>query len=263
VSDHQDQPAAAPDHDLRDSPRRRPSTFPVRMVFLIVFAVVIAAIAFLGETLGHSRSSAATITVTGSGTVTGTPNTMSFQMGVQTVAASAAAALSENNVRTAALEASLLKNGVTKKNLQTSDLNIYANTNANGVITGFTASDNLNVTTHELSKAGAAIDAAAQAAGNGVQLSGVTFSISNQSKYLASARARAIQNAHTEASQIAKGGGTTVGSIVTVTDEENTGSTGVILPFTEFAGAAAKSVPVQAGSQSISVQVKVIYSLAS
>jgi hypothetical protein len=267
VSDHHDQPAAAPDHNHDQHARpaqRRSSAFPVRMVFLIVFAVIIAAIAFLGETLGHSRSSAAaTITVTGSGTVTGTPNTMSFQMGVQTVAASAAAALSENNVRTAALEASLLKNGVTKKNLQTSDLNIYANTNANGVITGFTASDNLNVTTHELSKAGAAIDAAAQAAGNGVQLSGVTFSISNQSKYLASARARAIQNAHTEASQIAKGGGTTVGSIVTVTDEENTGSTGVILPFSEFAGTAAKSVPVQAGSQSISVQVKVVYSLAS
>ncbi len=234
------------------------------MAFLIILVIVIAAVAFIGETLGHSRSSSsATISVTGSGTVTGTPNTMSFQMGVQTIASSAAAALSENNVKTAALEASLLKNGVTKKNLQTSDLNIYANTNSNGTITGFTASDDLNVTTHQLSKAGAAIDAAAHAAGNGVQLSGVTFSISNQSKYLARARARAIQNARTEASQIAKGGGTTLGSIVKVVDEENTGSTGIVLPFTEFASAAAKSVPVQAGSQSINVQVEVVYSLAS
>jgi uncharacterized protein YggE len=265
VSDHPDQPAA-PDHDLvrPGAPRWSSAAFVTRMVFLIVFVVVIAAVAFLGETLGHSRSSSPdTITVTGSGTVTGTPNTMSFQIGVQTVAASAAAALSENNVKTAALEASLLKNGVTKKNLQTSDLNIYANTNNNGAITGFTASDDLNVTTHQLSKAGAAIDAGAQAAGNGVQLSGVTFSISNQSKYLASARARAIQNAHTEASQIAKGGGTTVGSIVKVTDQENTGSTGIVHPFAQFASGAAKSVPVQAGSQSISVQVEVVYSLSS
>jgi uncharacterized protein YggE len=91
----------------------------------------------------------------------------------------------------------------------------------------------------------------------------VTFSISNQSKYLASARARAIQNAHTEASQIAKGGGTTVGSIVKVTDQENTGSTGIVHPFAQFASGAAKSVPVQAGSQSISVQVEVVYSLSS
>jgi uncharacterized protein YggE len=262
VSDHLDQPAPSPDHHHPGAPRS--AAFVTRMVFLIVFAVVIAGVAFLGESLGHSHSSSAdTITVTGSGTVTGTPNTMSFQMGVQTIAASAAAALSENNVKTAGLEASLLKNGVTKKNLQTSDLNIYANTNSNGTITGFTASDELNVTTHQLSKAGNAIDAASQAAGNGVQLSGVTFSISNQSKYLASARARAIQNARTEASQIAKGGGTSVGSIVKITDEENTGSTGIVLPFSEFASAAAKSVPVQAGSQSISVQVEVVYSLAS
>jgi hypothetical protein len=264
VSDHLEQPAAAPDHERHGSPQWKSTSFVTRMVFLIIFVIVIAAVAFLGETLGHTSSSSTdTITVTGSGTVTGTPNTMSFQMGVQTTAASANAALSENNVKTAALEASLLKNGVTKKNLQTSDLNIYANTNSNGTITGFTASDDLNVTTHQLSKAGAAIDAAAQSAGNGVQLSGVTFSISNQSKYLASARARAIQNAHTEASQIAKGGGTTVGSIVKVTDEENTGSSGIVYPFTQFASGAAKSVPVQAGSQSISVQVEVVYSLAS
>ena len=59
------------------------------MTLLIVFAIVIAAVAFVGETLGHSRSpsGAATITVTGSGTVTGTPNTVSFQIGVSTTAA--------------------------------------------------------------------------------------------------------------------------------------------------------------------------------
>ena len=169
----------------------------------------------------------------------------------------------DNNVKTAALEASLLKNGVTKKELQTSDLSIYANTNSHGTVTGFTASDELNVTMHQLSKAGAAIDAATQAAGNGIQLSGVTFSISNQSKYLARARARAIENAHTEASQIAKGGGTSVGSIVKVTDEENTGSSGIVYPIAGFAAATASNVPIEKGSQSINVQIEVVYSLAN
>ncbi|HEV7957921.1 MAG TPA: SIMPL domain-containing protein [Acidimicrobiales bacterium] len=263
MSDHLDQPAQP--HEHRDASTPRHGVTPIaRMIFLVVFVVLIAAVAFLGETLGHSRSSSgATITVTGSGTVTGTPNTVGFQIGVQTTAASAAAALSENNAKTAALEASLLQNGVTKKNVQTSDLNIYDNTNPMGAIISFSASDDLNVTTHNLAKAGAAIDAAAHAVGNGIQLSGITFSISNESKFLASARARAIQNAHTEASQIAKGGGTTVGSIVKVTDEENTGSTGIILPYAQFASTAAHSVPIEAGSQSINVQVEVVYSLAS
>ncbi|MGC2486765.1 MAG: SIMPL domain-containing protein [Acidimicrobiales bacterium] len=256
-------------HDTASSPRPRAVRGPsavLRMALLIIFAIVIAAVAFVGETLGHSRSSAgaATITVTGSGTVMGTPDTVSFQIGVSTTAGSAAAALRQNNIKTAGMEKSLLKNGVTKMNLQTTDLNIYDNTNSSGAVTGFTVSDQLTVTMHDISKAGVAIDAASNSAGNGVQFSGVTFSISNQSKYLARARAKAMQNARTEASQIAKGGGTSVGDIVKVTDQENTGSTGIILPYTEFASAAAaKTVPIQSGSQSLSVQVTVVYSLAS
>lgn len=239
--------------------------YSARVVFLPVFALVIAAIAFGGVVLGRAKSTAAaTITVTGSGTVTGTPNTVSFQVGVSTTAPSAYAALQENNQKTAALETTLLKNGITKKDLQTSGLTIYDNTDATGTIISFTAQDDLNVTSHDIAKVGGAIDAASHVVGNGVQLSGITFSISNQSKYLAAARARAIRNAHTEASQIARGGGTAVGSIVKVVDQENTGSSGIVYPFSQFASAATSTkVPVQAGSQSINVQVEVIYSLAS
>jgi hypothetical protein len=261
VSDHLDTPDETPHAHANERSRR----YSARIIFLPVFAIVIAAIAFTGVALGRAKSAAAaTITVTGSGTVTGTPNTVSFQIGVSTTALSANAALEDNNQKTAALEATLLKNGITKKNLQTSGLNIYDSTNAAGNIVNFTAQDNLNVTSHDIAKVGDAINAAAKAVGNGIQLSGITFSISNQSKFLAAARARAIRNAHTEASQIAKGGGTTVVSIVKVVDEENTGSTGIVYPFKEFASAAsANHVPVQAGSQSINVQVQVVYSLAS
>jgi hypothetical protein len=188
---------------------------------------------------------------------------MSFQIGVQTVATSAAAALNENNIKMKALEASLLKNGVTKKNLQTDGLNVYQNTNNSGTVTGYTVSDNLNVTTHNLQKAGTLLGAAANTVGNDIQLSGVTFSISNESAVLAKARAAAMRNAHTEAAQIAKGGGTTVGQIVKVTDQENTGGTGIVMPFAEAAAKMATSVPVEAGSQSVNVQVEVVYSLAN
>jgi len=261
-----DQPAPE-DRPSRDDHRARGWAgrgSPARFTFLLVFAIVIAAIAFTGESLGHhGGATTATITVTGSGTVTGAPNTMAFQVGVQSTAGSAVNALDENNVKMAALESSLLKSGIAKKNLQTSGLDIYENTNSNGDVTGFTAVDDLNVTTHDISHAGQAIDAAAHSVGNGIQLSGVTFSISNQSKLLAAARARAIRNAHVEATQVAKGGGTTLGDIVKVTDEENTGSTGIVVPYASFAAAAAKNVPIQAGTQSVNVQVEVVYALAS
>lgn len=261
VSDHIDTPENSP-HAPHDARSRH---YSARLIFIPVFAIVIAAIALSGVVLGrHKSAAAATITVTGSGTVTGTPNTVSFQIGVSTTATSANAALEENNQKTAALESTLLKNGITKKNLQTSGLNIYDNTNTAGTIISFTAQDNLNVTSHQIATVGNAIDAASKAVGNGIQLSGITFSISNQSKFLAAARAKAMQNAHTEASQIATGGHTQVVSIVKVTDEENTGSSGIVYPYAQFAATGTASrVPVQAGSQSINVQVEVVYSLAS
>jgi len=246
-------------------PRRRRSPL-ARGVFLLVFAIVIAAIAFTGETLGHHRSSSAsgTITVTGTGTVTGSPNTMSFQIGVTSVAASAAAALDENNTKMKAVEASLLAHGIKKKNLQTSNLDVYDNTNSSGAITGYTAQDDLNVTTHDIARSGAVLDAAAHVAGNQIQLSGVTFSISNQSSLLAKARAKAMANARTEATQIAKGGHTTVTSIVRVTDQENNSGGGIVEPFSEaLSGTKAVAVPVQAGTQTVTDTVTVVYGLSS
>jgi uncharacterized protein YggE len=201
--------------------------------------------------------------VTGSATVKGTPDTVNFQIGMETTNINAVTALSLNNGRVGALEAALMKHGVTKKEMQTSGLDIEENTNNLGTVTGFTVSDTLNVTMHQITKAGAAIEAAAQAGGNGVELNGITFSISNDSKLLSAARANAMRNAHTEASNIATAGGTRVTGIVKVVDQENQNS---ILPNPVGFNAAAselKSVPLQAGSESLSVQVSVVYSLAS
>ncbi len=230
-------------------------------VLVIVVVLLIAGATLVGVALGRSATSAkATITVTGSGTVQGTPDTVSFQIGVLTTAKSAVAALSTNNARVGSLETALRTNGVAKKDMQTSGLNIYENTNSSGQVTGFSVSDNLNVTMHDIKKAGAAIDAAAQAAGNGIQLYGVTFSISNQSKLLASARAKAMHNARTEASQVASGGGASLGSIVRITDQENS-STSPVYPFAGATNTKSSGVPIQAGSQTITVQVSVVYAL--
>jgi len=234
---------------------------PGRWVALLVVVVLVVAAALVGVALAVGPSSPNTITVTGSGTVVGTPDTVSFQVGVATTATSAVAALELNNTRVAALQAALEAHGVTKKEMQTSGLDIYENTNSSGVVTGFTVDDDLQVTMHQLKDAGAAIDAAAHAAGNGIQLSGITFSISNQSSLLASARARAMENAKTEASQVARGAHDTVGAVLRVTDEENTGSTGVIYPVYASVPGTASPVPVQAGTQSVSVQVKVVFAL--
>lgn len=226
-------------------------------------ALVVVAVGFVGVVLGHNRAGAvSTITVTGSGTVQGTPDTINFQIGVSTVNPTATAALTENDKKVRALEAALLKNGVTRKEMQTSGLNIYDNTNSQNVVTGFTVEDTLNVTMHKVQRAGVAIDAAARAVGNGVQLNGVSFTITNDSSLLRAARIRAMDNARLAAGQLASAGDAHVTGIVKITDNENQ-SSGTYYPPLAFGTALRASVPIQTGSQPVNVQVTVIYSLAN
>ncbi len=232
-------------------------------ILMMVTALVVVAVGFAGVELGHSKSPArSTITVTGSGTVRGIPDTVNFSIGVSTQAYTATGALAANNRKLRALEVALIKNGVTRIEMQTSDLNIYANTNDRGVVTGFSVQDTLNVTMHRVKLAGAAIDAAARAVGNGIQFNGVSFSITNNSSLLRAARIRAMHSAYLTAGQIAQAGGAKVNGIVKITDVENESSP-VYHDLAGFDAAEPSAVPLETGSQPVNVQVTVIYSLAS
>jgi uncharacterized protein YggE len=206
--------------------------------------------------------SGAQITVTGMATVQGTPDTVNFQIGVSSRGSTATAALAKNNTEVSNLEAALESHGVTASEMQTSQLDIYTNTNKNGDVTSFAVDDDLDVTMTQVSDAGSALDAAAGAVGNDVTLDGISFSISNTSALLATARAEAMENARTEADQLAAGAGLKLGPIVKVTDEENA------QPTYDFAGDGlaalpAARVPIETGTQPVSVQVSVVYSLQS
>jgi uncharacterized protein YggE len=260
---------AAPQHDGPGPGEPRGAWNILHVLTALVAVLVLIAVGFVGAALSRTNSTTnkakpATISVTGTATVKGTPDTVSFDIGMQNSAASASAALKFNNARVNALEKALMKHGVTKSDMQTSGLNISEETNNNGAVIGFTVEDDLTVTMHDLKKAGGAIGAAATAAGNGVELNSITFSISNDSKLLAQARARAMRNAHTEANDIAVAGGTTLSGIATVVDQENQ-TTPPPTPYPLGFATAAKSVavPVQVGSESISVQLSVVYTLAS
>ena len=108
-----------------------------------------------------------------------------------------------------------------------------------------------------------ASDAAVTATGNGVTLDGISFSISNQSALLGAARAQAMQAANTEATQVAAGGGLTLGPIVSITDQENAGQYVYYSQLNTAAPVAGTAVPVQPGQQQISVQVTVVYQLVA
>jgi len=210
----------------------------------------------------QAGASGAQITVTGNGQVMGTPDTATFSIGVSSKAGSATTALEQNNAKVQTLETALEAQGVAAKDVQTSWLNLSTNTDSHGNVTGFTADNQLSVVSHDLAKLGSVLDAAVHATGDGVTFDGISFSISNDSALLASARAQAMVAARTQADQLATGGGLTLGPIVRVTDQENAQSpVNFYGGVGRFAASASAAVPIQTGQQQISVQVTVVYEL--
>lgn len=220
-----------------------------------------------GATLLSSKAPVAargaTITVTGSGKVVGTPDELTIEIGVSTKAPSAAAALDENNLLAGRLEAVFRHAGVPTKDLQTSNLDLNPAYDSSGAIDGYSVDDDLSVTMPDLAHAGAVIDAAAHAVGNDVTINGISFGISDQSALLTAARAAAMRDASAQAHELAAAAGAELGGIVTVDAGQQQVPPPIVYPFAalhaSFAG--TNSVPVQAGTTDVTVQVKVVYSL--
>lgn len=265
IAEPQGSPPAAP----AAGTRARPAALLVLTVAVIV--VLVAGVALAGAAIGRStrQGSPDTITVSATGTVMGVPDTIQFTLGVQTTRATAPAALAANSARILKLERLLKGLGVPKSDLQTSNLDIWEDTNRYGHLSGFTVQNTLDVTMHGVTKAGYAIEAGARSAGNGVIFNGLTLSISNDSKLLAEARARAMQAARSEASDDARGAGASVSSVIRINDQETVSN-----PSPVYYGVTASAelnthafgapyVPIRAGTEPVTVQVTVVYSLSS
>ena len=201
------------------------------------------------------------ITVTGTGTVTGTPDQLVLSMGVQTSASSVSIALRQANEAASRVIHSLKAGGVRAADIQTSGLSIQPNyTSGSQVPVGYGVSEQLTATLRDLRKAGSQIQAAANAGGNATTVNGVSLNLADTSRLLARARAAAVRDAQAKASQFARGLARPLGQVLSVSDQSQ------VFPYPEFGGMAAaaksaSSVPVSPGSQQVSVQITVVYAI--
>ena len=199
------------------------------------------------------------ITVTGNGTVTGTPNQLSLSVGVQVNGASVASALQQANQAVRRVTAALRARGVAAADIQTSGLFIQPNYESGSQTpSGYGVSESLTATLTRIAAAGGQITAAVHAGGNATTVDGVSLNLTDDSGLLATARDRAVADARVKASQYAHALGRPLGPVISVTDQSSASS-----PVPMFAsGSAAKAaVPISPGSQQLSVSVTVVYGL--
>jgi len=204
-----------------------------------------------------------TIKVSGHGKVEGTPDTATVTLGVETHAPTASDALRKNNDEAAKLIATLKGRGVAAKDIQTSDLSVRPDYGKDNHITGYAVSNTVTVRMHDIKNAGSMIDAAAEGAGNDIRVQGVMFSIDNTSDLVAKARANAVNEAASEAQQLATAANVKLGAIQTIVDANIDQPT----PLYASAGVTASlpagdSVPIEVGSQRLTVDVNVVYNIA-
>ena len=228
-----------------------------------VVALGLAAVALAGCSGGSepaastSAGSTAGITTRGLGTVTRTPDTVTIVIGVQTRAQSAKAALDANTDKATALINVLKSKGVTPADLQTSQLSVNPTSDsATGRITGYEVTNQVTAKLHDIGAAGGLIDAAGDVAGDAVRLQQLSFSIGDDNAARAQARANAVREAQAHAKQMADGAGVRLGQIRSIT-EVPASPPG---PLGRDAAAAAP-VPIEPGTQDLTVMVEVVYAI--
>ncbi len=205
------------------------------------------------------------ITVTGTGRVTGTPDTLRVDLGVSVTGKTVNQALTAASDKAAAVQDSLRGNGVAAKDLQTTGLNIQpgdeSGQGGRSSLRGYQVDESLSAALRNLNTAGAVISAAAAAGGQATRIDGVSLDLEDTGPLLAGARTDAFAQARSKAGQYARAAGLSVGRVVSIQEA-------VQAPEPQsyaYPAASARnmaSVPVQAGSQELAVTVTVTFTVS-
>lgn len=206
-----------------------------------------------------------TITVLGSDQQQVTPDQAQVTLGVQTTASTATAAQSQNSQASQALLTAIEGTGVPAADIRTSWYNLGANYTSGSSghapqISGFQATQDLTVTVPQISQVGAVVDAAVAAGAN--QIQGVSYSVADPGAVELQGYDAAIKNARAQADAIAQALGVQISGVEAA--DATYSSSGGPRPL-ELAGAVAAPAvrtPLEPGQQTITTQVRVVYSIS-
>jgi uncharacterized protein len=232
---------------------------PLRILMLVAAAAAVVAFAGVGrpESAGSAEKPAGGITVTAVGTTTAVPDEAAFTIGVQTDGPTAREALAANSEQMRRVIAAVRSAGVAKSDVKTQDVSVSASYADEGRIDGYSARNSVLVTIHDLSKAGAILDAASNAGANEVY--GPMLSRSDEDAIQAKALREAVSNARKKAEALADAAGVSLGRVTAITE----GFSGGPQPYLEGAALRAKAdAPIEPGTQDTQATVTVTFAIA-
>ena len=202
-----------------------------------------------------------TVQVTGIGESQVEPDTAVINLGIQTQEKTAEEALQNNNAKMQALIKTLENANIPARDIQTQTIRLSPryelnNTNNSRTLVGYTASNIVEVRTQNLESLGTLLDQAVKAGANTIE--NINFEVSNSSDVVDQVRESAIKDAQHKAEELASLTGTKLGPVLEIQESSSTPS-----PIVRQVDAPVQvaAVPVSPGTQSITVQVQVTWTL--
>ena len=198
------------------------------------------------------------ITVSGVGRISGRPDVLRVTIGVEAIRPTVQEALDAANAGASQIIEVLRESGVAEEDIQTRDLAVYPQygerPSATPQITAYSVSNLVEAAVRDLDSAGEVIGQAIRAGGDDARLHQVAFALEDNEALLDDARERAFADARRKAEQYAQMAGGSLGRLVSV--REVTGTPPQPIPFAAGGAEAADSaVPIEPGTQEVSVQV--------
>ena len=208
------------------------------------------------------------LNVTGSGTVYLKPDVAYINIGVHTELATAADAVAENNAQTQKVMDALEKSGVESADIRTAYFSIYPSvqydpqTNAR-TGTYYVVDNSVYVTVRgidtDIDRLGNLLDATLSAGANSVN--SIQFDVEDKSAATKEARDSAVQDAESQAKELAAAAGLTLGNLQRI-DFYSTVPPEVFGAYGKGGGGGAMegaAVPIQSGQLTITATVSVSY----
>lgn len=252
----------------------RPIRAAVRAAVPLVCLLAVAAPAQAEGSGEHAQPR--TISVSGTGRVTASPDMAIVRLGVETQSGDVGKAIEEAAARSKAITTALEGDGVAVKDIATVDYNVgfvqtpegrsVGGAGRSGGPTGsgagsgqmgyYRVSDVAAVTVRDLSGLGKILDGALSAGANEVQ--GVSFRIADSTPLEREARAMAFRDAHAKAEQIAGLAGEKLGPVLRV----SVGGSPVPQAGGTFRAAAMAAPAISPGSLEVSVTLQAVFEIA-
>jgi uncharacterized protein YggE len=231
----------------------------VKVAFTALLSIAVMA---ASTTPSPASSKTRQITVSAEGKVSVTPDAVRIYATVSLVASTSKASLELANLVSGRVRATLLDNGVGRRDFRTQSLTVYPEYNYSqdrgSTLVGYRASQSFDITVRNAAGTGVIVDALVATGGDNLQVNSVSPFILNSAEATESARQNAVKNARIKARSYASLLEIRLGSVISLIEGSAPSFSGPVFAMEKN---DAGSTQIDLGQQEVTVTVTVKWSI--